>query len=1145
MSKIFLFFFILSIGHFNYLYGQMINNDPGKSYLNIALPRSPESQSIEKYGDIPIDEFSGTPAISFPLYTLKSRFLEVPVALSYHASGIKISQEATWTGLGFDILAGGRITVQTRGNIDDYVRHFYPTNANGVTRIFNRFFGGSFNTSAVGYAFLDYCNNPECHPGDLSYDDKYTVGHAAWEGTGEPDIYYANFLGNNLAFYFDLVTDEVKFIGEKSLFAISATRDGFGHLLSFIITDNDGNKNYFEQREQTTLLIPGFYGAASNPSSTTAWLLTKTVHPQGDIINFSYSGYGKSYPVFDWSSSISTTYPSKVIDNLSSDWPQNQAELETYYLSSIESNNTLVNFFVSGREDIRGIGSKKLDEIKVVDKISGNVIKEIAFDYAYFTSASDGFESGFLPDSLDRYYRKRLTLSSVTFKGDQHNLAYKFYYNHPLAFPSKLSFAQDHWGFYNGYGNDYNGHSPLALIPKFADLGFLATREINNKLPCLTGLGGQETYTIPNGFDGFAASRNCNPNVVAYMTLDSIVFPTGGKTQFVFEPHHSSYWTIGNNNDFVGGGLRIKSIKNYSSSDKLETVTEYKYEQSDGGRTSGIYLGRINYLKVSNKFPSGTTATLSSCGILNEDNETVGYSRVKIIYSNSDNNANNGYRIKYYNVTYPNIPIYRQATAPFYKGTDATPFDVTGVRFLLKDWSNIAPTPVRSLDGKLYLEEVYNSANVRIKSTNYYYRQADYSQKFYSLKVEDNYGMSSATYEKYVAAFEGTSIPAYGCDGGRWRRWSICVTPAKSFFTLLDSVVDKTYISDNINIVQKKEYRYNQFYQPEYVVSYNSDGSQTINYFKRPLSYPTPTTSVFAAGNATSIESLKNNHIYNLPIEEIVIKKSMSGDFGVKSARFNIYQGTLLTNSYLLETNKMVRMNTEFTPSYYNIGSSTYDIAFDSKYKLNESVSYTTSSLAKDIQQTSGVKAFIWDEIYNKIIAQADNATSDNIAYTSFETVSNGNWTFTGIPVADATSPTGKKCYVFGGDIVRSGLSIGSNYIVSCWKKSGNVSVNGTSSVAGRTVNGWTYYEHKVVNPPGGVITVSGMSASIDELRLCPAKSLFTTYTYAPLGGIASQCDPNNKIMYYEYDDLGRLKLIRDQDNNIIKKFDYQYQAKP
>jgi YD repeat-containing protein len=50
-----------------------------------------------------------------------------------------------------------------------------------------------------------------------------------------------------------------------------------------------------------------------------------------------------------------------------------------------------------------------------------------------------------------------------------------------------------------------------------------------------------------------------------------------------------------------------------------------------------------------------------------------------------------------------------------------------------------------------------------------------------------------------------------------------------------------------------------------------------------------------------------------------------------------------------------------------------------------------------------------------------------------------------------------------------------------------------------------------------------------------------TTYTYEPLIGMTSQCDPNSRITYYDYDPFGRLMLVKDQDGNILKKYCYNY----
>jgi YD repeat-containing protein len=92
----------------------------------------------------------------------------------------------------------------------------------------------------------------------------------------------------------------------------------------------------------------------------------------------------------------------------------------------------------------------------------------------------------------------------------------------------------------------------------------------------------------------------------------------------------------------------------------------------------------------------------------------------------------------------------------------------------------------------------------------------------------------------------------------------------------------------------------------------------------------------------------------------------------------------------------------------------------------------------------------------------------------------------------------------------------------------------------GKTINGWTLYVHKVTGQT--TISVSG-SGLIDELRLYPAKAQMATYTFEPLVGMTSSCDAGNRITYYEYDGLQRLRRIRDQDYNIIKSIEYQYQG--
>jgi hypothetical protein len=103
------------------------------------------------------------------------------------------------------------------------------------------------------------------------------------------------------------------------------------------------------------------------------------------------------------------------------------------------------------------------------------------------------------------------------------------------------------------------------------------------------------------------------------------------------------------------------------------------------------------------------------------------------------------------------------------------------------------------------------------------------------------------------------------------------------------------------------------------------------------------------------------------------------------------------------------------------------------------------------------------------------------------------------------------------------------------------LTITGTQSgypVKGKTIGGWTYYEHKITGQSS--VTISG-TGYIDELRLYPATAQMTTYTYLPSVGLSSQCDADNRVTYYQYDGFNRLKVLLDQDHNIIKTYQYHF----
>src|SRR5580765_8044757 len=102
-------------------------------------PSQPEVQSFEPVGTSEmVDVFSGDFVYNIPLLDVGG----YPVNISYH-SGVTMDQEATWTGLGWNINAGA-INRSMRGLPDDF-------DGNKVTKEFNmkpnETFGASFTAA--------------------------------------------------------------------------------------------------------------------------------------------------------------------------------------------------------------------------------------------------------------------------------------------------------------------------------------------------------------------------------------------------------------------------------------------------------------------------------------------------------------------------------------------------------------------------------------------------------------------------------------------------------------------------------------------------------------------------------------------------------------------------------------------------------------------------------------------------------------------------------------------------------------------------------------------------------------------------------------------------------------------------------------
>ena len=84
-----------------------------------VVPVSPEAASLGKYGEIPVNLASGKINYTIPLYTIDVNGFQWPIYLSYNYNGLVVEQDPPMTGLGWDLMATGRITRQVRGMPDE------------------------------------------------------------------------------------------------------------------------------------------------------------------------------------------------------------------------------------------------------------------------------------------------------------------------------------------------------------------------------------------------------------------------------------------------------------------------------------------------------------------------------------------------------------------------------------------------------------------------------------------------------------------------------------------------------------------------------------------------------------------------------------------------------------------------------------------------------------------------------------------------------------------------------------------------------------------------------------------------------------------------------------------------------------------
>jgi hypothetical protein len=1100
---------------------------------------SPNAAALGKYGDIPVNSHTGVPSISVPIFTVEEGDLKLPISMSYHASGIRVSEVASWVGLGWSLSAGGMITRSVNGGPDEGIQQ------------------GSMSGAKSPYVgrgwYKDYGILPElimCGNRPLSVEGPVLGTNPSWLGCGqlyyeaakgyidtEPDLYTFNFAGYSGKFFFD-TNRKIHMIPEADVYIEPVNSPNYFY--SWKIIAPDGTKYFFGgSATEITYSDPGELGSNKHVSSSTTWYLYKVESVNGeDWINLQYAedsysfgnrgGHSVTFREFTGGNCFGCAPGDVVGDIYNVSTVPNTSNVDGRRLSKIttSSGHTTLDFYPSAaaREDLTKYDkSSGLYDVQSPNTISkslgsiqisyGAICKKFDFSYDYFSSATctGCLASGMYNSTFDT---KRLRLNSIQESSCSGTFLpkYEFTYNATLL-PRRYSMARDTWEYYNGI------EANRGLLEQFTNP--------------VVGM----TYTTGN-------FRTVNETYTKAGILTRIKYPTGGTSDFDYECHRVSTGSP------LVGGLRVKSIVN---SDNMGNTITKNFTYANGK----LYLNPVNYeYQYPNNNDVFSYAFLGAFdfGITHSSNPTppmwsshgyhFGYEQATV-----DQTGNGSTTYNYMNIApaminpgqFPLKPLVAAVGTGETLSEEVKKNDGTLIKSSTNNRGMTGPNITSVMPRKVQLVTALNMPGEYGIWTDYYI-----STNRYNLieKTETQDGVTITTTNTYDATGKHNNPTAtqftdskgivqreetvYATDAGSGAPAAMHVSTDPNFKNMIGVPIEQKKLvagvvkSRSVNqftnsagkILLTKTIKYPSGTAESVETSYEYNANSNPVVFKKNdgvnFSY------LWGYNNAYPIAEIKNAIVPAVSLASLLSTKSITGNVSTWSTVDN---GSLIipfpqTVSFSVSVNGNAGVSFQLKLS---IGGVDY---FPAKTYVpgafNESVYLPAGTYQYNFTATgyAGYGSISINTSYQS------NLGRSRALHTSFEDTG----------VTDGASKTGKKV-LNGTYSITMPDQIGA-YVITYWKRP-------TGGGA------WVFQEQTVTTasatPPNEVIGQAGYS--IDEVRMYPKGAEMTTYTYEPGLGILSMTDSNNLISYYEYDILGRLKVIKNDKGEIQKQYSYNYKT--
>ncbi|MDP9080016.1 MAG: DUF5977 domain-containing protein [Bacteroidota bacterium] len=1117
--------------------GQNSINTPS---LTNVLPAAPNAFELTRYSGLPVNMATGSVSTKIPLGDVKSGKVDVPIQLNYNSgNGILMNQTASRTGMSWTLEAGGVITRSVRGNPDELSRWLNPP-APGTPSRFN-------NQDAALYNYLNYAQQT------LDWDTQV-------------DLFSFNFNGYSGQFYLDpkdttasgnrvkaVLVDQSNLKIETNFHGEFTSTDNW----TIRITDPQGTKYYFGGLKATETSKTSPYGGGCgknfNIPWATAWYLKAVQHYTGEYVWLDYTPISFEYftdvtqtmirtPGTGAGYACSSACPTRTEDQIC----YSRLQSTGYLLKQISSKFVKVKFSYIGRNDLPGdslVTSVEFFNKGLTDTTSLTSFNK--YDLAYTT----GFNSTYYNNNGNSSflgYRPFLTSVTRSASGMAAQVHQMSYYNiNSLA--SRLSFAQDYWGYFNGANN-------------------------TNFIPANT-----DSQVAPY-FPTANANREPNGSFAYYGLLNKITYPTKGTDSLVYEPN-----TIWETRQDHAGTYVVKTAT--GTGDTGETDVTFPFN---------IYADQNITLNISCPYSGTGLNDLRRqhliVSIIASDNTVEFNQLVKVdsTYSQSLHLSAGNYTLKlqaYGQAAAGSVTMYYKIALP----PVTTNYQVGGVR-LLKNISTplLGPTLVKKYVYAALTSQAQSSGRVRRDSdpSDYYSTLTDgkgcpdlsiglctyfiaYSNPIHSLNY---FSGSNINYNNVIElqgeqwanggiehqyAFAGvgsdallvmhrliTGVPLsnggypIGLETLKQTFFTTGGTEGSHTYKVVNQVATH-YTSDTRlmkfadNYVVRMDWTLTEWGTPPlpsqfdpYDVSYYDITAQWI--------YPdtVTTTNYDLAGNNPVVT--KQYDVYNNASNLMVSEKHTIGSDGLDQKMVYSYPHEMVAAGSMIPYQSMINAN-DIAPvveqtfyknnvllqglksNYGDFGNGVYEPdSIQTKTTGNYDTrinfySYNINGGLLSQGKTYGPKnSYIWG--YNNLfpVAEAKNAAPNEIFYEGFE------YTTT----TDTTHHTGKRSN-HAAYTVSFTPPVGKTYLISWFQ------LNGSK---------WDY--HNETYTGSKAFTAANY---VDDISVYPSDALMTTYAYTPHIGMSGGIDAKGQTTTYDYDNYQRLQNIRDLYGNIVKNYTYNY----